>query len=546
MKKARTAIVVYILALVLLGVGCVRKEKEKKEEPPKGVEPSPPGQVAVSIAPEVQQKVENLLAPARQRELTEPEKETVVEAFLQIGKPTVAFLINELKREDLNARKVIIEILGKLRDSSAVEVLIGQLKQRREDVRKAAAKALGEIGDLKAAPALILSLRGDKRKSVRAEAAASLGLLRAKEAVIPLVQALDPTKERKRWVRRSAAEALGLIGDVQAKDALMNALGDSEKVVRVSAMFGLYKLGDTKSLGLLEQRAKDTDEEVREWAVRELGLIGAGQSVQVLAEAMEDDSEAVRAAAADALGKIPGDESLDALIAGLQDTDASVRIAVVESLARRGLPTAESAQKLFDALAELIKNDPVESVRKKARALYDAIKPTVPPSARATPESTSAGGESQPKEVRDTGSSQIPEMAPKREDSQGECQVVRALSGGLAPDGRGGFAMEFSLGGQERGPFLCVVVKKPGSLPEDSISVGSFHVTDQQGNRLDPETVVTYRTQALDDATGLPPSDGVGKHFALAPDEVMIVLKTQLEQKDISIRWAPDVQRTLR
>jgi len=389
MKRRASAFLVYSLTLILLAVGCVRKEKEKEGEEGQPPGPSPPKkEEKVVITPELRQKVESLLAPARQRELTDPEKENLLAAFLNLGKPGVACLINELKKPDLDTRKVVIETLGKLRDASAVDVLIEQLKQSREDVRQAAVKTLGGIGDLKAAPALIASLQGDKRKRVRAEAATSLGLLRAKEAVVPLIQALDPTKERKRWVRRSAAEALGLIGDLQAKDPLMNALNDKETVVRVAAMFGLYKLGSTRTLELLEKRATDQDaeEEVRQWAVRELGFIAATQSVDVLAQASTDVSAVVRSTAAEALGKIPGSESLDALIAGLQDRDGTVRDAVVKSLAWRGVPPlGEGGQKLFDALAELIKNEPSESVQKKAKALYDLIKPTLPPPAATAP-----------------------------------------------------------------------------------------------------------------------------------------------------------------
>ncbi len=399
MKRATSAILLYSVTLLFLAVGCVGRDKGKGPEGKQPTEPSPPKEKQeVVITPEVRQQVESLLAPARQRELTELEKENLLAAFVELGKPGVASLTKELEKEDLDARKVVIEILGGLRDASGVEVLIEQLKQRREDVRRAAVKALGEIGDIKAASALIAVVQGDKKKRVRAEAATSLGLLRAKEAVIPLIQALDPAKERKRWVRRNAAEALGLIGDSQAQEPLMNTLNDKEKVVRVAAMFGLYKLGDTKKLELLEQRAKDSDEEVRQWALRELGFIAASQSVSVLAEAMKDTSTVVRLAAAEALGKIHGGECLDVLIAGLQDQGPAVRATVVKSLSGRGVPAiGEGSQKLFDALAELIKNEPVESVRKKAKALYDLIKPTLPPQPTTPPPEkttpSSSGGE---------------------------------------------------------------------------------------------------------------------------------------------------------
>jgi HEAT repeat protein len=372
--------------MVLIGFGCVRRkaedeERTKKEKPAKPA----PVEEKVVIAPEVQQKVDALLAPAGQRELTDSEKDDLAAAFRELGKPGVTCLVNELKKEDISARRVIIETLGKLRAPSAVEVLTQQLKQRSEDVRLAAAKALGEIGDLKAVPSLISTVQTDKKKRVRAEAATSLGLLRSKDAVIPLVQALDPAKETKRWVRRSAAEALGLIGDPQALEPLMDALNDKEKVVRVAAMFGLCMLGDTKTLELLEQRAADPDEEVRQWAIRDLGFVGASRSVPVLSVALKDSSLSVRVTAIESLGKIASPESLDALIAALKDPEVNIRAAAVEALGTRGVPPVEQGgQKLFDALAELIKTEPTDNVRNKARFLYDLVKPTLPPSTPGT------------------------------------------------------------------------------------------------------------------------------------------------------------------
>ncbi len=377
MRKVSSALATSGLVVILVTTGCVDREKEKDKKP--APEPSSTEEKVV-VTPEIQEKVTLLLEPASKRELTEPEKADLVVAFSALGKPGVACLVDLLKTEEVAARKVVIEILGKLRDAAAVDVLIEQLQQRSEEVRRAAVKALGEIGDLRAVPALISTLKNDRRKRVRADAATSLGLLRAKDAVIPLMQALDPTREKKRWVRRSAAEALGLIGDPQAQEALMDALNDKEKVVRVAAMFGLYKLGDTKSLELLEQRAKDADEEVKQWAIRELGLAGAAQSVDILKEPLNDPSVNIRKTAAEALGRIPTDQALDALIAGLQDPEVTVRAVVVEALRKRGVPpVGQGSRKLFDALAELIKNEPAEYIRKKARALYDLIKPTLPP-----------------------------------------------------------------------------------------------------------------------------------------------------------------------
>lgn len=60
MKKL-ASVIVFVMSLILLAGGCVRKEKEEKAKEP--LKPSPLEKPAV-VPPEVQQKVEALLVPA--------------------------------------------------------------------------------------------------------------------------------------------------------------------------------------------------------------------------------------------------------------------------------------------------------------------------------------------------------------------------------------------------------------------------------------------------------------------------------------------------
>ena len=389
MKKLTDGMIAFTAALVFLTPGSVwEAEREASVEPPP--DPAPPLVGGKFVVPaETVEKVNALLAPARQRELTQGEKEDLWAALRELGMPGAACLINELKKDEEPARKIIVEIVGKFPDALRIgrAVVVEQLKQTQGDVREAAAKALKEIGGPEVVAALIATLENDNEELVRAEAATSLGALEAKEAVVPLIQALDPAKEQGKCVRRNAAEALGFIDDPRAKKPLTDALSDKEEVVRVAAIFGLSALGDTKNLGLLLERAKHPDAEVRQWAVRELGRITVSGGVRILAEAIKDPSVAVRVTAAQSLCIGGSEEALDALMGGFHDKDANVRAAVLESLRRRGVraePTEEN-QRVCGALAELIKNEPHEFVRKKARALYDEIKRTLPSPPAGTP-----------------------------------------------------------------------------------------------------------------------------------------------------------------
>lgn len=82
----------------------------------------------------------------------------------------------------------------------------------------------------------------DEDWNVRDRAAEALGwmscLEESLEAVDPLMQAL---KDENRDVRRRAAWALGMIGDIRAVDPLTQALKDKDSLVRQTAKKALDK-----------------------------------------------------------------------------------------------------------------------------------------------------------------------------------------------------------------------------------------------------------------------------------------------------------------
>ena len=91
-------------------------------------------------------------------------------------------------------------------------------------------------------------------------------------------------------VRKSAAEALGQIGDISAVEALRVALltdGDAE--VRVNAAEALGQTGDISAVGPLRAALrKDRDAEVRVSAAEALGQIGNASAVEPLRTALKD------------------------------------------------------------------------------------------------------------------------------------------------------------------------------------------------------------------------------------------------------------------
>jgi len=131
-------------------------------------------------------------------------------------------------------------------------------------------------------------------------------------------------------VRSKAAEALGNIGDKQARAPLSVALADTDCHVRIKAAEALAKMGD----------------------------------IQPLIAALEDPHFYVRTQAAEALGKIGSKTAIDPLAATLNDPELWARYAAAKALDELGWrPRNETEKAMLDsatqswsAAGEVLKN----------------------------------------------------------------------------------------------------------------------------------------------------------------------------------------------
>lgn len=79
--------------------------------------------------------------------------------------------------------------------------------------------------------------------------------------------------------RASAAEALGLIGDARATDALIGTLRDTNPYTRAEAAKALGLIGDARAVDELIGTLRDTNSYARGQAALALGLIGETRAV---------------------------------------------------------------------------------------------------------------------------------------------------------------------------------------------------------------------------------------------------------------------------
>jgi len=172
-----------------------------------------------------------------------------------------------------------------------------------EMTRAVAADVLGACGDAEAIRPLLAALEST-RGMIAGGGVVARALVRLRDAWTVEVFA-EALHDRRPYVRRAAAEALGWLQDIRSFDVLIAALRDSFFGVRLEASWALGELGDPRALAPLVERLQDEDENVRRNAIEALVRLGDPRAAPALRAALEDQDPGVRAAAEDALTRLP-------------------------------------------------------------------------------------------------------------------------------------------------------------------------------------------------------------------------------------------------
>lgn len=212
----------------------------------------------------------------------------VQDALAIIGTPAVEPLIVLLRSNETH-RGVAASILGKIRDTRAVEPLIEALQAKIW----VAVWALGEIKDPRAVEPLIFALRNFESRKHAQDALENIGSP-AVESLIALLR----SKETHRWV---AASVLGEIKDSRSTGPLISALRDSNGNAFVFK--ALVKIGRPAVEPLIDL-LKDQNSTIRKVSAKALGLIKDQRAEEPLRAILTDNKWLVRRAARKALNAI--------------------------------------------------------------------------------------------------------------------------------------------------------------------------------------------------------------------------------------------------
>jgi HEAT repeat protein len=272
-------------------------------------------------------------------------------------------LIGALKgREDV--RSATAAALGEIADPRAVEPLIAALKDWRVCVP--AAEALARIGAPAAAP--LVAALSDRNEVVRNAAAEALIVQIGAPAVKPLVAALGDEREAVRITAADTLDRLAWSPDGgEAGAAYWAVRGQWDKCVQIGSRA-------VEFLIVVMNRWQRAD--LRRAAAGALGIIGDVRAVEPLCVALNDGDADVREAAAQALGGIGDVGAVDALIVAMKDRAAVVRRAAAGALGRIDDPRAASA--LAAAAPKVEAAIPVAPAGASAGAAFEAVLPVAP------------------------------------------------------------------------------------------------------------------------------------------------------------------------
>ncbi len=304
---------------------------------------------------------------------------------IEIGKPAVNLMISILEKaedQDIETIQEIIKSLGKIGDVKATGVLISYLKDNNTAIRNAAIEALTDIGPVASANILkelneakeektkealvkVLGDTGDEQSaitlinlfikekaSIKATIASSLGKIKCKDAVEPLIDVIKD-KSGGRQVVENAITALGEIGDRRAVEPLLDIMHEGQylmgKVKNITAQ-ALGKIGDERAVTTLVENIQDKSCAMS--CIEALGFMACPESAEALYLIMVGEIECsidIRIATVKALEGIGGEEIQAILYASLEEIkDEKVKKEVVKSLSNLGVDISHKQGSKFN------------------------------------------------------------------------------------------------------------------------------------------------------------------------------------------------------
>lgn len=225
----------------------------------------------------------------------------------------VAKYVDDLKGASVQARIAAADSLGRLKSKRAVEPLIEALGDKYSQVQQAAEDALVAIGASSVKPLMLAA--SAPRTDVRTRVASALGRIGDSRGIEPLViQLQDPSTD----VQKAAIDALGNVGDYRAAEPLITVLQSGDQQIQDLAMQALVRIDSVAVMPVINA-FQIPESKCRNKMADILGRIGDRRAVEPLIKALHDGDRDVRWRSVEALGRLKDSRAVEPLLVELRE-----------------------------------------------------------------------------------------------------------------------------------------------------------------------------------------------------------------------------------
>ena len=251
--------------------------------------------------------------------------------------------------------KSCFEYIQKVHTKEAIPAVFTILESDNETYFNDTLSTIGEIGDAQSALSVAEYLeRDDLSDAQRQTLMKTLGKLHAVETFDKIVAILENEDENS-FVRMYAAEALGLMGKMEAVPVLINAFKDANPNLRQYAIKGLGEFPqDEKAQAAILQGIRDEHWKVRQEAINVSKKILDYHAIPYLMYRAENDSERIIKEAAISALPLYNDSNADRFLKEMLEKKVPDNIKIKAVIA---LLEAEHGEEEIIALAEKALSD---------------------------------------------------------------------------------------------------------------------------------------------------------------------------------------------
>ncbi|MEQ8186486.1 MAG: HEAT repeat domain-containing protein [Candidatus Eremiobacterota bacterium] len=276
-------------------------------------------------------------APARTSPQKPPEEKEKKEPYEdQITDKTDMYIHIAREHEDYNKRYLAISNLKPSDGDKVVELLVDALKDQNRTVRTQAALTLGKAGDKRALYILMEALEKDEDPAIRESCASILGELMDERAIDLLIKAL---KDKDKFVCSAALTSLGKFNDPRIIDPLIEYTDSCDPSLWPAIIQILSPRGDKKIVKILYKifdKTSDIDLKINIISILTEEAYKESSTVDLLIGTLRDSNTRIKISAIKALGDMGDTKAIKHLCDFLTEKDQEICRSADETLAKLG------------------------------------------------------------------------------------------------------------------------------------------------------------------------------------------------------------------